>query len=209
MGTRKLLYTATVSMLFLASGTHAAPTSQSGHSGPAPGTANDTMSAIRDSAGHAYGTMSAEVTTSLKGFTSELIVSDMYEVEAARIALKRTQDPRIAVFARQMLKANTANSERLRAVLADLSDAPPLPRQLDSRRQRMIDELRDAKAGDFDGRYLSQQVDSQNEALILLRRYSRSGDVRVAKLFADQTIPAVRMHLSSAQQLENDHDRRS
>lgn len=209
MKTRRLHWTTAVSVLLLTSGSFAATYSETKHTQPAPGTANDTMSAIRDSAGHAYGTVSAEVTTSLKGFASEAIISDMYEVEAARIALERTQNQHIADFAHQMIKAHTRSSERLRTVLVDLRDAPPLPTRLDGRRQRMIDELRGAKAVDFDGRYLSQQVDAHNEALILLRRYSRSGDVKVAKLFADETIPAVRMHLALAQRLLSNHDRRS
>lgn len=42
-----------------------------------------------------------------------------------------------------------------------------------------------------------------------MRTRSRSGDVRGAKMFADETIPAVRMHLALAQGLLSNHDHRS
>jgi len=136
----------------------------------------------------------------------DVLLREEHEVH---IRLRANYPRTMPDFAHQMIKAHLRTSDRLRTVLADLRNAPPLPKHLDGRRQRMIDELLKAKEGDFDGRYLSQQVDAHNEALILLRRYSHSGDVRVAKLFADETALAVRMHLSIAQQLLSDHDRRS
>ena len=65
----------------------------------------------------------------------------------------------------------------------------------------MIDELRGAKAADFDNRYLSQQVDAHNEALILMQGYAKDGDVAPVKAFANDTAGAVQMHLNMAQQL--------
>lgn len=209
MGTRRYLCGTAVLLTFMATSASAATYNEPKHHAPAPGTVNDTMSTIRDSAGHAYGTITAELTTSLKGFATEILVNDMYEVEAAQIALKRTQDPRVAEFAHKMIRAHSRNSDRLWSVLANLRDVPPRVSHLDGRRQRMLDELHGSKNADFDGRYLAQQIDAHNEALILLRRYDRSGDVRVAKRFAMDSIPAVRMHLSLARQLLNEHERRS
>ena len=52
------------------------PPEQPGHQNPAPGTANDTMSAVKDTARHAVGVVSAEMTSTLKGFAAAAAVSE-------------------------------------------------------------------------------------------------------------------------------------
>jgi putative membrane protein len=65
----------------------------------------------------------------------------------------------------------------------------------------MIDELKGAKAKDFDKRYLSQQVDAHKEALTLMHGYATDGDVSSVKGFAAKTAPVVQEHLEMAQRL--------
>ena len=67
------------------------PTDQPGHVSPASGTANDTMSAVKDTAGLAVGAVSAEMTDQLPDFAqTRPRSSDMYEVEAGSIADRKT-----------------------------------------------------------------------------------------------------------------------
>ena len=73
-------------------------------------------------------------------------------------------------------------------------------------RQGMIDELRGAKDGDFDNRYLAQQVDAHNEALTLMDRYAKDGDTPAVKSFAAKTKVAVQEHLDMAKELFNKHN---
>jgi len=65
----------------------AAPPDQPGHISPQPGTENNTVSAVKDTAGHAVGVVSAEVTTSLQGFVTAAATSDM--ISALRAHLSR------------------------------------------------------------------------------------------------------------------------
>jgi putative membrane protein len=66
----------------------------------------------------------------------------------------------------------------------------------------MLDNLRGAKAEDFDHRYISQQVAAHKEADILMRGYAKDGDNAAIKDFAATTDKAVKMHLSMAQNLD-------
>lgn len=184
----------------------AAPPDQPGHQSPAPGTTNDTMSAVKDTTGHAVGTISAEMTTSLNGFVDAAAVSDMYEVEAGKIALQRSKDAGIKEFAQKMITAHTGTTEQLKATLTKVNATVTPPSTLDNRHQGMIDELRGAKDEDFDGRYLAQQVDAHNEALILMRGYAKDGDTKDVKTFANKTQKAVQMHLNMAQKLKDQHN---
>jgi putative membrane protein len=77
------------------------------------------------------------------------------------------------------------------------------PAHLDDRRQGMIDELRGAKAADFDGRYMSQQIDAHKEALILMQGYAKNGDAAAVKEFAAKTAPIVQSHLNMAEHIYN------
>ena len=183
----------------------AAPPDQPGHQSPAPGTTNDTASAVKDTAGHVVGTISAEMTTSLKGFVDAAAVSDMYEVEAGKIALQRSSDAGVKGFAQKMITAHTGTSDTLKATLTKINSTFTPPSTLDNRHQGMIDELRGAKAEDFDGRYLAQQVDAHNEALVLMRGYAKDGDTKEVKSFANKTQKAVQMHLDMAQKLKDKH----
>ncbi|MBV9993467.1 MAG: DUF4142 domain-containing protein [Alphaproteobacteria bacterium] len=183
----------------------AAPPDQPGHQSPAPGTANDTVSAVKDTVGHAVGTVSASMTSSLKGFVEAAAQSDMYEVEAGKIAAQRSKDSAVKEFAQKMITAHTGTSDELKATLVRINAAVAPPATLDSRHQGMIDELRGAKAQDFDGRYLAQQVDAHNEALILMRGYAKDGDMKDVKTFANKTQVAVQQHLDMAQKLKDKH----
>ena len=61
------------------------------------------------------------------------------------------------------------------------------PAHVDNRRQGMLDDLRGAKAADFDHRYLAQQVAAHKEADILMRGYAKDGDNAAIKDFAGTT----------------------
>ena len=196
-----LLSAAAVLSLCLSGNLNADPVDQAGNVSPAAGTSNNTMSAVKDEAGYAVGVVSAEMTTTLKGFVAAATTSDMYEVEAGKIAEERTQDPQIKAFAEKMVKAHTESTDKLKSLLVAMkSDIVP-PAKLDDRRESMIDELRGAKDADFDARYLTQQVDAHKEALILMHGYTKDGDVPSITRFAAKMAPLVQSHLAIAEHL--------
>ncbi|HEY2033911.1 MAG TPA: DUF4142 domain-containing protein [Rhizomicrobium sp.] len=179
----------------------AAPPDQPGHQSPAPGTNNDTMSTVKDTTSHVVGTMSAETTSSLQGFVTGAATSDMYEVEAGKIAEKRTSNPDVKAFAEKMVHDHTATTDKLKSILGSMKHQPAAPAHLDDRRQGLIDDLRGAKAADFDARYMSQQVDAHKEALILMKGYAKDGDNPDVKAFAADTVPKIQEHLDMAQKI--------
>ncbi|HWA88541.1 MAG TPA: DUF4142 domain-containing protein [Rhizomicrobium sp.] len=184
----------------------AAPPDQPGHQSPAPGTTNDTVSAVKDTAGHVVGQVSASMTTSLQGFVNAAAVSDMYEVEAGKIALQRSSDAGVKAFAQKMVDAHTTTTNELKAILTKIHATVTTPATLDDRHQGMIDELRGAKDADFDGRYIAQQVDAHNEALALMQGYAKDGDTKEVKTFANKTSKVVQMHLNMANKLKSAHN---
>src|SRR4051812_46093810 len=166
----KHIFVSAASALILITGAAlAAPADQPGHERPKPGTNSETMSAMKDSTAGMVGRVSAEMTSSTKGFVNAAAISDMYEVEAGKIPPQRAQSPAVKDFANQMVQAHTETTEKLKAILAKNNINVTPPAHVDNRRQGMLDNLRGAKAEDFDHRYITQQVAAHKEANILMR----------------------------------------
>jgi putative membrane protein len=189
-------------LMLMAGGAFAAPVDQPGHKSPAPGSNNEAVSATQDATAALVGTVSAEMTSTTKGFATAAAVSDMYEVAAGKLAMQRAQSPAVKDFARQMVEAHTKTTEKLKGIIAgDKIDVAP-PAHVDSRRQGMLDNLRGASAADFDHRYVVQQVAAHREADILFRGYAKDGDNAAIRSFAAETDPTIKMHLQMAQALD-------
>src|SRR5882724_2280414 len=75
------------------------PQNQPAANEPAPGSTNSTVAATKDAVAGATGTVSAELTTSTKGFVQSAAMGDMYEVEASKIAVMRTMSDDVRKFA--------------------------------------------------------------------------------------------------------------
>jgi len=199
----KHLFVSAASALFLISGTAlSAPADQPGHESPKPGTNSETMSAMKDTTAGMVGTVSAQMTTTTKGFVTAAATSDMYEVTAGKIALQRAQSPDVTAFAQKMVDAHTMTTQKLKGILASNNVNVTPPAHVDNRRQGMLDDLRGAKAADFDHRYITQQIAAHKEADILFRGYAKDGDNAAIKDFAATTDKDIKMHLSMAQQLD-------
>ena len=151
----KLLLGAASALLLTSGSAFAAPADQPGHESPRPGTKSETMSAIKDSTAGLVGTISAEMTRTTKGFVTAAATSDMYEITAGKIALQRAQSPAVKEFAQKMVDAHTETTAKLKSILAsnNIDVVPPV--HVDYRRQGMLDDLRGAKAQDFDHRYIA------------------------------------------------------
>ncbi|HEX3487035.1 MAG TPA: DUF4142 domain-containing protein [Micropepsaceae bacterium] len=183
---------------------NAAPANQTAQADPAPGSRNEAVSATKDAVAGAVGTVSAELTSSTKGFVDGAAISDLYEVQAGQLAAMRAHMPELKKFANDMVDAHTKTTDQLKSTLAKAAPNFMPPMQLDARREGMLNDLKGAKDQDFDGRYIAQQINAHNEALILMRGYAKDGDNADIKAFAADTEPKVQMHLD----MINDIDRK-
>jgi putative membrane protein len=179
----------------------AQPPNQPGHESPRPGTNTPAVSATEDAIAALVGRVSAEMTTTTKGFVTAAAISDMYEVAAGKLAAERARSPELKAFANRMVAAHTKTTATLKGILAgNRIDVTP-PAALDDRRQGMLDNLKGASAADFDHRYIVQQVAAHREARALFEGYAKDGDNAAVKDFAAKTAPDIRMHLSMAEDL--------
>ncbi|HMI97981.1 MAG TPA: DUF4142 domain-containing protein [Micropepsaceae bacterium] len=182
-----------------------APPAQTAQNEPTPGSKNEKVSAVKDAVAGAVGTISAELTTSTQGFVDEATLTDMYEVQAGQLATMRAKSTDVKNFGQHMVDDHTKTTSELKSIL--MKSAPNFmpPMQLDSRREGLLNDLKGAKDEDFEGRYIAQQINTHNEALILMRGYATDGDNPATKDFAAKVQPVVQMHLDMINDIDRTH----
>lgn len=151
-----------------------------------------------DTLGGTAGKMDAARTTDADGFVENAAIGDIYEIEAANIALDRSRDPSIHAIAKKMVADHTASTHHLQAALEmnetnGVIDPPKVP---DARRKKMLQHLSEAPEDAFDKTYLDQQVLAHEETVSLMESYCEGGDNAQLRSVAQGNLPVVKRHLA-------------
>jgi putative membrane protein len=130
-------------------------------------------------------------------FVAKAAASDMFEIEAAKLAQTKAKSAEVKKFAADMIAAHTKSTEALKKAIADSGQTVlVLPTALPADLQDKLTDL--GKAENFDQAYMDNQVDAHQAALDLLQRYAQDGDVAGIKAFAATTAVTVQQHLDKA-----------
>ena len=176
---------------------------------PASTTADNAASATgaavnkaEDATGAAVGAASANTIGphDTAAFVSNASQSDMYEIQAAQIAEKRSHNKDIVAFAKMMEKDHAKSTKLMTPLVAAANQKPA--DKLDDRRQGFIDHLNQASDADFDKTYVDQQVAAHKEALDLMQGYAKDGSDAGLKGGAANIAPTVQMHLDHIQKIQ-------
>jgi putative membrane protein len=156
--------------------------------------------AFAQSAGEKTGVNSVlGIAPKTEDFIKEAAMSDMLEIEAAKIAQQKGNADE-KKFADMMIADHTKTSSELKQMVGgDMKAA--LPAGLDDSSQKKLDKLRDAKPEDFAGEYDPMQVSAHKDATSLFERYAKGGDDSKLKNWAGKTLPALQHHLEMAQDM--------
>lgn len=139
-------------------------------------------------------------------FVAKAADSDMFEIQAGKLAGSRSTNPSVKKFAAEMVKAHTATSDGLMAAIKTSGASITPPTALSKDMQDKLDDLTKADAKDFDKKYADDMVDAHQAALNLLQRYAQDGDTPALKTFAADTAPKVQKHLEMAKGLKKGFD---
>jgi len=134
-------------------------------------------------------------------FVRKAAMSDLYEVEAGKIASEKGQSEAVKQFGQHMVEAHTKTSEELKAIVTAEKLDVNLRDKLDKKYQKLIEALNEAKPEAFDDTYASQQVRAHGKAADLFDDYAEGGDNAALKQFAANTLPTIKEHLREAKKL--------
>jgi len=165
--------------------------------------AAEAVNATQDAASGVVGQTSAMTlgANTVDGFVTNLAVSNMYELEAARIATTRSANADVKALAAMITKDHTAAGEKLSTAAPTAAPGVAIPTVLDERHKGLIDNLNAATADDFDKVYLDQQVAAHNEALTLLNGFKDNSDAPALATLAGELVAPVTMHRDRARTL--------
>ena len=135
-------------------------------------------------------------------FVQTAATSDMYEVEAGKIASEKGQSPAVKQFGQMMVEAHTKTTEALKGIIAAEKISVQLPTALDAKHQGLIDALNKATPADFDKTYIEQQEEAHDDAEDLFEDYSEGGDNAALKSFAAKVLPVIKQHKAEAERIE-------
>jgi putative membrane protein len=140
------------------------------------------------------------VSPSTADFVKEVAISDMFEIEASKIAQSKGNAPE-KTFASHMQADHTKTSTELKGLVSSGKVKAELPTALDSSHQSKLDKLKGANGKDFSSDFDSMQVSAHKDAVSLFERYAKSGDNPELKDWAGKTLPALKHHLEMAENL--------
>lgn len=169
---------------------------------------SEPVNTAQDALSVPVGQMSAATlgANTVEGYVTNAAIGDMYEIQAAEIALERTTNAQVRELAQMIRDDHTAASQRLRSLAPRAGEdgrGVELPTELDQRRQGLIDNLRAASAQNFDEVFINQQVAAHREALTLHRGFADHDGAPQLADHARQVVPNIERHLRMAEQLDD------
>ncbi len=161
----------------------------------------DNGMAMNDMAANDMNDM-AMVPASASDFVDQAAASDMYEIEAGKLASDKGSDAAIKSFGQMLTTDHTKSSADLKAAAAQAEPPVTPPTALPADKQAMLDALKAASGADFDRLFLEQQVEAHSKALDLLNSYAAGGDSEPLKAFAMKVTPVIQAHLDKAKGMQ-------
>lgn len=140
---------------------------------------------------------------SADNFVEKASVAGKFEIDSSKLALEKSKNADVREFAQQMIDDHTKASEKLKATLPAAGvDASAAKDTLDSKHQKIMNELKSASGDAFDKKYIAAQVDAHDEAVTLFKTYSNKGDDKALQGFASETLPTLEKHKEHVEQLK-------
>lgn len=133
-------------------------------------------------------------------FVQKASLSNMFEIEASKLALERSQVQAVKDFAQMLVDAHTASLAELTSLSSSAMVTPPTA--LDASYNDKLDALRNAKVEDFDDVYIDQQTEVHENSANNLKGFSENGQDAGLRAFAAKVLPTVETHLETVRALD-------
>ncbi|MES2674287.1 MAG: DUF4142 domain-containing protein [Pseudomonadota bacterium] len=144
----------------------------------------------------------AKDTIDAEDFVEEASAKGLAEVEAANLALKKSNAADIKSFAQTMIADHTAANEKLKSIAQQKNLKVATEAELTKKAKALILKQRDGES--FNAAYARSQVADHKDTIELFNKAAVSEDVELAG-FATATLPKLEHHLMMAQELEKAH----
>jgi len=146
--------------------------------------------------------LAADPNAQAQNFVTEASAAGMAEIDAAKLALKKSQSADVKTFAQHIIDDHTKAGEELKSIAQqqklELSDSPGMVNQAKAK-------VLDVRDESFDAAYANNQVGAHEDAVKLFTDAANNSADTEIKAFAQKTLPVLQQHLEMAQELVKAH----
>ncbi|WP_192822265.1 DUF4142 domain-containing protein [Rufibacter sp. LB8] len=140
-----------------------------------------------------------------ESFLMEAASSNIMEIEASRLALQKATHAEVKKFAQMLVDHHTKTSLELMSVASGMN--VNLPTTMMPAHQEVMTKLSKLSGADFDEEYMQAMVSVHKQDVAKFEVVSNSAPTVSVKAFAIRALPALRIHLREADQLEDKVDK--
>lgn len=140
--------------------------------------------------------------SSAQDFVNKAAASDRFEIETSKLAAPSASSTAIKDFAAKMVTAHTESTRKLKSTVASDPSGIVISDALSAEQQATLDDLKTKKGAEFDAAYAAAQVSGHEKTLAELNNYAGAGENASLKALAEEMVPVVTEHLSSAKALK-------
>jgi putative membrane protein len=142
---------------------------------------------------------SAKLSPKDKQFLRMAAVTDMTEAHLGQMAQSKAAKSGIKDFGQTLVKDHTSAYQELAALDGKLGQA--IPKGINIRRDRQVEQLTSLKGKKFDGQFLRVEVQDHQRAVAAFKREAQHGKDQDIKAYANQVLPTMEEHLREAEKL--------
>ncbi|MDB4924277.1 DUF4142 domain-containing protein [Mucilaginibacter sp.] len=128
-------------------------------------------------------------------FIIQGLEAGLAEIKAAKLAEVNSKNPRIINFAKMMIADHTQTGDELEKI--GINKGITEGDTINAEHQKLIDNISTKKGADFDKAYIQMMV-TDHESVIKLFAGAAGNKSADIQNFAKKTLPALKMHLDSA-----------
>ncbi len=164
------------------------------------GPENPAAEAVPTETPMASGTETAAIDAGTTDFVEKATQSNMFEIEASKLALERSKVQPVKDFAKMLVDTHTGALGKLQKISATAMVTPPTA--LNNDMAGKLEALRNAKVEDFDDVYIDQQTEVHQNSLNLAKDYAINGKDAGLAAFAAEMAPTIDTHLTTVRALD-------
>lgn len=133
-------------------------------------------------------------------FVTALAASDLFEIEAGKLAQQKGQSDQVKGWGRMLVEEHTKASNELETILAGSNPQVTPPTTLPPDLQARLQQLQGLSGAEFDQRWLAEQTASHQQTLALLNGYLATAQPGPLKDHAAKATGTVQKHLNEFNQ---------
>jgi putative membrane protein len=135
-------------------------------------------------------------------FVARAAMANLKVIEASQMALQKSADPAVKVFAEQMIKEHRAAQEELKKVAAQQQHLS-VPAAVDEDKKKELQALSSLSGAAFDRKYLETLSADHDKAVALFDAARQTPELPVdLKSYASESLTSVQAHRKTVERLQ-------